>query len=132
MSFCCGTDMLLTIAQLKQKTVTITNVPVLFCLICEKIIVHPDVEVEFELLKDYAAGDGAREVDLLPYVHPKTREVLYNPQNHADRLNMDHVLKEQLDRALDLYAIAQATNDPLWKEEILQRLQTLHMKKSKA
>lgn len=128
MSFCCGSDMLLTIAHLNLEETAMLNVPVLFCLACERIIVHPDVEFEFEMLKEYALGDRAAEVDLHPHVHPKTREALYNPANHAEYLRMDHVVKEQIDRALEMYSLAQSTNDPVWKEELVKRLASLHQK----
>lgn len=130
MSFCCGKDMLLTIAHLQMDNTTITNVPILFCLACEQLIVHPDVELEYELLKEYAQGDRAGEVDLQPYVNKKAREILYDPKNHVEYLQMEHVLKNHIDHALELYSIAQSVDDSAWKEELLERLTNLN-KKSK-
>ncbi|MEW9668947.1 hypothetical protein [Ammoniphilus sp. 3BR4] len=131
MSFCCGSDMLLTIAHLNLEETAMLNVPVLFCLACERMAIHPDVEFEFQMLKEYARGDRAGEVDLQPYVNPKARETLYNPANHAEYLRMEHVVKEQIDRALELYSMAQSTGDLVWKEELVERLAALNQKSSR-
>lgn len=128
MSFCCGADMLLTVAHLRQESVSVANVPVLFCLTCENIIVHPDVELEYQMLVDYAIGDRAQEVDLFPYVNPKKRDFLYDPKNHIEYFRLNDVVKEQIDRALDLYAMAISAKDSSWQEEIAQRLKALHSK----
>jgi hypothetical protein len=131
MSFCCGTDMLLTIAAIRQDGTTVTNVPIVFCLICEQINVHPDVEFAFDMLLEYAVKDRAREVDLMKAVPPAIRKTLYNPENHLEYRKIDYVLQQQIDHALDLFSMAQRLEDPQWKEEILQRLTVLHQKKTK-
>ncbi|RXT07840.1 hypothetical protein [Ammoniphilus sp. CFH 90114] len=131
MNFCCGADMLLTIAHLNLEETTMRNVPILFCLACENMNIHPDVELEFELLKEYACGDRAGEVDLQPYVNRLARERLYDPKNHVEYLRMEHVVKEQIDRALEMYSVAQSTEDPEWKEELVQRLVALNEKGKK-
>ncbi|MBP1934492.1 hypothetical protein [Ammoniphilus resinae] len=128
MSFCCGTDMLLTIADIRYHSTTITNVPMLFCLACDQLIVHPDIELEFELLKDYAISDRTREVDLAPHISQNKQEYLYDPRNQAEHLRLGDTLKEHIDRALDLYSMAQTVDDPAWKEEVLDRLNTLQKK----
>lgn len=131
MSFCCGSDMLLTIASTRYESITITNVPVLFCVICEKLTIHPDVELEYELLKDFAISDRAKEVDLEPYIHPSKKEVLYHPAHHVESLRMDKVLQSRIDQALDLFSVACQLDDHGWKEEISQRLHILNRKASK-
>jgi hypothetical protein len=125
MKFCCGKDMLLTIAQLNLEHTVMTNVPVLFCLACEQMAIHPDVELEFELLKDFARGDRAGEVDLKPYVK---KQELYDPKNHVEFLRMDEVVRNHIDHALELYSLAQSAEDPEWKEDILKRLVALNNK----
>ncbi|WP_134701407.1 hypothetical protein [Ammoniphilus sp. YIM 78166] len=125
MNFCCGKDMLLTIAQLHLGHTVMTNVPVLFCLACEQITIHPDVELEFELLKDFARGDRAGEVDLKPYVK---KQELYDLRNHVEFLRMNEVVKHHIDHALELYSLAQSAEDPEWKEDILKRLVALNNK----
>jgi len=128
MNFCCGSDMLLTIAHIRYHTTTITNVPMLFCLACDQTIVHPEIELEFELLKDYAIGDRTREVDLAPHISKSKQEFLYDPKNHAEYHRLDDTLKQHIDRALDLFSMAQAMDDPTWKDEVIGRLHTLQKK----
>lgn len=131
MSFCCGSDMLLTIASTRHESTTILNVPVLFCVICEKLIIHPEIEFEYEMLKDFAVGDRAAEVDLEPYVHADKKELLYHPAQHVESLRMDRVLQDRIDHALDLFSVACQLDDHSWKEEMTQRLHILKQKVSK-
>jgi hypothetical protein len=128
MSFCCGSDMLLTVANLRNSDATILNVPVLFCLACDKVMIHPNVEFEYEMLKEYAQADRAREVDLQPYIVKHKQDFLYDPKNHAEYYQLDAILKEHLDRTLDLYSMAQSIDDTSWKEDIRDRLSILQEK----
>jgi hypothetical protein len=131
MSFCCGADMLLTIATIRQEGVAITNVPIVFCPVCEQLRVHPSIEFEFEMLKEFACKDRAQEVDLQAVVHPSLQQKLYDPQYHLGYGNLEQVIKEQIDCALDLYTMAHSLGNSEWQEEIVHRLKVLQNKKTK-
>lgn len=131
MSFCCGSEMLLTMASTRSDFTTILNVPVLFCVICEKLMIHPEIEFEYEVLKDFAMGDRAKEVDLEPYIHPKKKELLYHPAHHVESLRMDKILQDRIDQALDLLSVAHQLDDHSWKKEMEQRLYILNQKTTK-
>ena len=53
---------------LKHYRTQVHNVPLLFCPVCHRVEVHYKVENEYEILAEYAHGDGASEIDFQDYV----------------------------------------------------------------
>lgn len=131
MSFCCGASMLGTKGTLKHIRTRIHNVPLLFCPVCHRVEVHYSVENEYEILAEYAHGDGALEVDFLDYVdHKNTADLFENCVNHENEDPME-VVKSQIDMALDLMMLAKSWNDAEWEEQLKNRLKTLSARRSK-
>ncbi|WP_248929964.1 hypothetical protein [Paenibacillus hamazuiensis] len=131
MSFCCGASMIGTKGTLKHIRTQIHNVPILFCPVCHRVQVHYLVENEYEILAEYAHGDGAPEVDFQEYVDTKNGAELYeNCVNHENEEPMD-IVKSQIDMALDLLMVAKDLGDAEWEEQLKKRLKLLSQRKSK-
>ncbi|KIL38897.1 membrane protein [Gordoniibacillus kamchatkensis] len=125
MSFCCGASMIGTRGTLKHIRTRIHNVPVLFCPVCHRTEVHYLVEDEYEILAEYAHGDGATDVDFLEYVETKSdRDLFENCVSNEEEDPMD-VVRNQIDMALDLLAVAKTIGDEEWEEQLKRRLQML-------
>jgi len=130
MSFCCGASMIGTRGTMKHFRTFIHNVPILFCPVCHRVEIHHLVEQEYELLAEYAHGDGASEVDFRDYVDQDREELLANCVNHEDEDPMEIVLN-QIDMALDLLAVAKQLGDPEWEEQLKRRLTALNNRRNK-
>ncbi|MFD2610961.1 hypothetical protein [Paenibacillus gansuensis] len=131
MSFCCGASMIGTKGTLKQMRTHIHNVPLLFCPVCHKIEVHYLAENEYEILAEYAIGDGAPEVDFDDYIDPKADHELYeNCVNHEQEDPME-VVRSQIDMALDLLSVAQSLQDAEWEAQLKERLGILSSRRAK-
>lgn len=130
MSFCCGASMIGTKGTLKHIRTQIHNVPILFCPVCHRIEVHYMVENEYEILAEYAHGDGASEVDFAEYVDGKDKQLHENCVNHEGEEPLD-IVQCQIDMALDLLSVAKSISDSEWEEQIKKRLQTLSARRSK-
>ncbi|TBL70560.1 hypothetical protein [Paenibacillus thalictri] len=131
MSFCCGASMIGTKGTLKHIRTQIHNVPLLFCPVCHRVEVHHLVENEYEILAEYAHGDGAREVDFQEYVEQRDEKELFeNCVNHDNEDAMD-VVQSQIDMSLDLLMLAKEWNDTAWEEQLKTRLQMLSRRRSK-
>ena len=86
MSFCCGASMIGTRGTLKYMQTHIHNVPLVFCPVCHRVKVHHAIEKEYEILAEYAHGDGAAEIDFLDYVDVHDKEELFdNCVNYEDQ-----------------------------------------------
>jgi len=130
MSFCCGASMIGTKGTLKHIRTQIHNVPILFCPVCHRIEVHYLVESEYEILAEYAHGDGAFEVDFVEYVDGKDHLLYENCVNHEGEEPLD-IVRNQIDMALDLLSVARSLSDAEWEEQLMKRLQTLSTRRSK-
>jgi hypothetical protein len=131
MSFCCGASMIGTRGTLKHIRTRIHNVPILFCPVCHRTEVHYLVEKEYEILAEYAHGDGASEVDFQEYVDEKNdRDLFENCVNHEDEDPLD-VVRSQIDMGLDLLSVAKTIGDAEWEEQLKKRLQLLSNRKNK-
>ncbi len=120
-----------TKGTLKYIRTQIHNVPIVFCPVCHNVRVHYMIESEYEILAEYAHGDGAVEVDFLDYVDGKDNEALYeNCVNHEGEEPMA-VVKSQTDMALDLLSVAKQLNDEEWKDQLIKRLTTLSSRRRK-
>lgn len=109
----------------------IHNVPLLFCPVCHRVEVHYRVESEYEILAEYAHGDGAAEVDFDDYVDHKSDEVLYDNCVNLDSEDPADVLHNQIDNALDLLAVAKRLQDEEWELQLKKRLTALNERRNK-
>jgi hypothetical protein len=131
MSFCCGASMLGTKGTLKHIRTQIHNVPLLFCPVCHRVEVHHLVESEYDILADYAHGDGASEVDFQEYVDNRSQAELYeNCVNHEDEDPME-VVRSQIDMSLDLLIVAKEWGDKEWEDQLKKRLNILSKRRNK-
>jgi len=130
MSFCCGASMIGTKGTLKHIRTQIHNVPILFCPVCHHIEVHYLVENEYEILAEYAHGDGAAEVDFLEYVDGKDHLLHDNCVNHEGEEPMD-IVRSQIDMALDLLMVAKSLADAEWEDQLMKRLKMLSVRRDK-
>ncbi|MEI7028122.1 hypothetical protein [Paenibacillus sp. y28] len=131
MSFCCGASMIGTQGTLKHYRTHIHNVPLLFCPVCHRIEVHYLIEHEYEILAEYAHGDGAHEIDFQEYVDGRENPALYeNCVNDESEEPLDIVLN-QIDMALDLLSVAKQMADAEWEEQLKKRLSVLSKRKAK-
>jgi hypothetical protein len=130
MSFCCGASMIGTQGTLKHIRTQIHNVPILFCPVCHRIEVHYLVENEYEILAEYAHGDGASEVDFVEYVEGKDHLIFDNCVNHEGEEPMD-IVRCQIDMALDLLTVAKSIADEDWENQLKKRLQILGARQHK-
>lgn len=131
MSFCCGASMLGTRGTLKHVRTHIHNVPILFCPVCHKVAVHYMVENEYELLAEYAHGDGALEVDFQDYIDHKPAEALFENCVNNDQEDPLVIVRNQIDMALDLLTMAKGLNDQEWEEQLKKRLAVLVQRRNK-
>jgi len=125
MSFCCGASMIGTRGTLKHIRTRIQNVPLLFCPVCHRVEVHYLFETEYEILAEYAHGDGATEIDFEDYVDLTHTASLYeNCVNEEDEDPLT-IVRNQIDMALDLLPVAKSIGDTEWEEQLKTRLHVL-------
>ena len=117
-----------TRGTLRHYRTHIHNVPILFCPVCHRVDIHYMVESEYELLAEYAHGDGVSEVDFQDYVEGKS--IFENCVNHDHEDPMD-VVSSQIDMALDLLGFAKHIGDDVWEDELKKRLSILNSRRNK-
>jgi hypothetical protein len=88
------------------------------------------VQDEFELIAEYAHGDGVHEVDFSEYVLKDSDLNFENCINEGDE-DMDMLLTNQIDMALDLLSFAKYIQDEEWQAELKERLSTLVGRKTR-
>ncbi|WP_336788170.1 hypothetical protein [Paenibacillus sp. MMO-177] len=130
MSFCCGASMIGTKGTLKHMRTHIHNVPILFCPVCHRVEIHYLIENEYEILAEYAHGDGAAEVDFQDYVEQEGKTLYENCVNHENEDPMEVVLS-QIDMSLDLLSFAKQIGDEAWGNELKTRLGMLSGRRNK-
>lgn len=130
MSFCCGASMIGTKGTLKHYRTRIHNVPILFCPVCHRIEVHYMVENEYEILAEYAHGDGASEVDFHDYVDESDKALHENCVNNEDE-DPVLVVQSQIDMSLDLLTFAKEIHDREWEQQLKKRLIVLSQRRHK-
>ncbi|MEV5026167.1 hypothetical protein [Paenibacillus sp. LPE1-1-1.1] len=130
MSFCCGASMIGTKGTLKHFRTHIHNVPIMFCPVCHRVDIHYLVENEYEILAEYAHGDGAAEVDFQEYVEQEGKALLENCVNNENEDPMD-VVHSQIDMALDLLSFAKQIEDTEWQLVLKKRLGMLNNRRNK-
>jgi len=131
MSFCCGASMIGAKGNLRHFQTRILNVPILFCPVCRRLEVHYLVENEYEIVAEYARGDGAEEVDFQEYIQELDWDRLFeNCVNHEEEDPLE-VLRSQIDMALDLLIIAKQLGDEEWIGQLKQRLGVMSGRKAR-
>jgi len=130
MSFCCGASMIGTKGTLKHYRTQIHNVPILLCPVCHRVEVHYLVENEYEILAEYAHGDGASEVDFHDYVDESDKELNENCVNNDEEDPMA-VVQNQIDMSLDLLTFANEIGDSEWVQQLKKRLIVLSQRRHK-
>ncbi|MNY54742.1 hypothetical protein D3C86_1906440 [compost metagenome] len=88
------------------------------------------VENEYEILAEYAHGDGAAEVDFVEYIDGKDHLLHDNCVNHEGEEPMD-IVRCQIDMALDLLGFAKTIADQEWEEQLMKRLKMLSTRRDK-
>lgn len=130
MSFCCGASMIGTKGTLKHYRTRIHNVPILFCPVCHRVEVHYLVENEYEILADYAHGDGASEVDFQDYVDESDKNLHENSVNNEEEDPL-LMVQNQIDMGLDLLTFAKKIGDEEWERQLKRRLGVLSQRRHK-
>ncbi|GAC42648.1 hypothetical protein [Paenibacillus popilliae] len=121
MSFCCGASMIGTKGTLQHYRTRIRNVPLLLCPVCHCIEVHFLVGNEYEILAEYAHSDGMEEVNFKEYVATDDSQLFENCINH-EKDDPIELVRNQIDNALDLLALAKQWKDKEWESQLKRRL----------
>jgi len=124
MGFCCGASMVGAIGTVRYKKTLIHQVPIIYCPICHAFEVYPKVKDEYEILAEYAHADRAGEVTFSDYVDLSDKEDLFEDCVNYDG-SAEDALRQQIDHALDLLAVAHKLGDEEWKKDLLNRLKVL-------
>ncbi|GGH54236.1 hypothetical protein HNR77_002375 [Paenibacillus sp. JGP012] len=130
MSYCCGASMVGTKGTLKHYRTQVHNVPLLFCPVCHRVEVHYKVENEYEILAEYAHGDGASEIDFQDYVTEDEDAIFENCVNRESEDAMV-IVQRQIDMSLDLLRLAKEMKDEKWESELKRRLAVMSQRKLK-
>ncbi len=131
MSFCCGASMIGTRGSIRHLRTQIHNVPIVFCPVCHRIEVHHLVEDEYEILAEYAMGDGATEVDFEEYSDALSGEALFeNCVNHEHEDPLE-LVTNQIDMSLDLLRVAKALDDVDWEHQLKNRLRVMSARRDR-
>lgn len=130
MSFCCGASMIGTKGTLKHQSTHIHNVPITLCPVCHRVDIHYLAQHEYDILAEYAYGDGAAEVDFTDYVEKRHQDLRENCVNDESEEPMD-VVRSQIDMALDLLGFAKSIGDKEWQFALMRRLHSLNARRNK-
>lgn len=126
MSYCCGASKIGMIGTLRQQSVLVHHVPLVYCPVCHDVKLHPAVSEEFELVVDYAKEDRVKETTLREKITPEMiaewKEYGVSFQETED---MEMILREQIDHSLDLLRVSKVLEDQEWGEELKARLKVL-------
>ncbi|WP_127530662.1 hypothetical protein [Paenibacillus kobensis] len=130
MSYCCGASMIGAKGTLQHFRTHIHNVPILFCPVCQRIEVHHLIENEYDILAEFAHGDGATEIDFQDYVEKDPKVLFENCVNNEYEDPLD-VVMSQIDMALDLLVLAKQIGDAEWEGNLKKRLSVLSTRRTK-
>lgn len=132
MSFCCGASMIGTKGTLKHIRTRIHNVPILLCPVCNRIEIHHRSVLEYEILAEYAHGDGMSDVDFSEYSDlPPVEELFANCVSNDQTGEPLAVVSAQIDMALDLLAVSGNMGDDVWADQLRLRLRALAKRAAK-
>jgi hypothetical protein len=114
-------NLLLRTIVFSQK-VTVHNVPVYSCPICNRNEMHPSVKPQ---LKSIISELGTRPKKQKIYFQDVSElaKLLYlaSSSEYDDR-SVNDILHYRINELLDLLNVAEALNDPVWVDEIHDRL----------
>lgn len=114
-----------TRGTLKHIRTRIENVPLVFCPVCHRVEVHYLIENEYEILAEYAHGDGASEIDFEDFVDMEHMGNLFDNCVNDEDEDPEAVVRNQIDMALDLLTVAKSISDEEWEEQLKHRLHVL-------
>lgn len=81
---------------------------------------------EYEILAEYACGDGETDVDFDEYADmPPPEELFANCVSNQETDRPRLIVRTQIDMALDLLALCSASGDEVWAEQLRRRLGVL-------
>lgn len=123
--YCCGAVMIGAIGSLRKQSVFVHNVPLLYCPVCHEIEVHTAVKEEFDLVVQYAVEDGVKETTLREQIAPELIEEWKENVISFQEGDLEPILREQIDYALDLLSVSKQLNDREWGEQLKNRLKVL-------
>ncbi|SDY16699.1 hypothetical protein [Thermoactinomyces sp. DSM 45892] len=127
MIYCCGASMIGKIGTIVRKQVSVHQVPVLYCPVCQKRHVHPAVKEQFELVVEYAIEDRVKETTLYDRIdHKMLKKWKEYSFSFEEDDNQESILREQIDLALDLLRICKPDYD--WADLLKIRLKVLSEK----
>ncbi|MFD2114434.1 hypothetical protein ACFSTH_15475 [Paenibacillus yanchengensis] len=129
MSFCCGASMLGSRGTMFHQQSYIHHVPVLYCIVCQRVEVHYIIREDYELLAEFSSNDGAVDVDFNDYIDCSYEVLLENCVNHEDE-DTHVIIYNQIDMALDLLNFAEQIDDKGWKYALKRRLQLLNSRRN--
>ncbi|EHQ63749.1 hypothetical protein PDENDC454_03505 [Paenibacillus dendritiformis C454] len=118
-----------TKGTLQHYRTRIQNVPLLLCPVCHRIEVHFLVENEYEILAEYAQSDGVEEVNFKDYVTTDDSQLFENCINHENDDPLE-LVRNQIDNALDLLALAKQWKDTQWESQLKRRLALMSRRKA--
>lgn len=122
--------MLGTKGTLKHYRTQVHNVPLLFCPVCHRVEVHYKVENEYEILAEYAHGDGVAEIDFQDFVMEDDDSIFGNCVNREDEDPLA-IVQSQIDISLDLMSVAKRIGDEKWTEELKKRLAVMSRRRAR-
>lgn len=125
MSFCCGATMIGAVGSLRHGSIRVHNVPLFYCPVCHQMEVYPVIKDEFELVVEFARGDGVHEVYLRETIDSKILDKWKEYATSFQEDNQEAVLREQIDMALDLLSMAKWLEDRTWEDQLKHRLHVL-------
>src|SRR3954451_14897573 len=123
MIYCCGASMIGMVGSLKQKSVKVHQVPLLFCPVCHNVEVHPAAKEQFDLVLEYALEDRVKETSLYEQVDPELMATWKESCFSFQEDDVEAVLREQIDLSLDLLLISKP--DQSLANELKNRLRVL-------
>lgn len=114
-----------TTGVIRSGGVVVHHVPLVACPVCHKVEVHHAVREEFDLLVEYAQGDGASHVNFKDYVASENMANFMENCTSVEGNNPVELYQEQIDHALDLLGVAKQLHDPAWEQALKERLKVL-------
>lgn len=120
-----------TTGTLRHLSTYIHHVPLLVCPVCRRVEVHYKAETEYEILAEYAHGDHAAEVDFQDYTDRAADAELYDNCINTESEEPADVIRDQIDMALDLLAVAKQLADEEWELQLKKRLTVLNDRRNR-
>lgn len=115
---------------MKHYRTLVHNVPLLFCPVCHRVEVHYKARHEYEILAEYAHGDGVSEIDFQDFVIEDEETIFGNCVNLDDEDPIT-LVQSQIDISLDLLTVAKQMNDEKWERELKKRLAVMSRRRAK-